>query len=129
MKSDFDADIADERIHNYHTRNENDDEMIEKCTSLLMYLNGSESKFKFRDEWLPLMRIPALKANNRVVLHPSQCRPQLFMSLVEGVLGIVPIHVERFLWTKFGWDSDLEPGIISSQIDFILSSLPHPMYN
>lgn len=122
MKSDFDADIADERIHNYYTRNENDDEMIEKYTSLLMYLNGSESKFKFRDEWLPFMRIPALKGDKRVVLHPSQCRPQLFISLVEGVLGIVPTHVESFLWTKFGWDSDIEPGIISSRIDFIVSN-------
>ena len=122
MKSAFDATIATERIQYYHTCDENDDEIFEKSCCLLSYLNGIE----FNDEWLPLMRIPALNpvegANEHIVLHPSKCRPKVSEPLVKGVLGIVPIHVEEFLCAKFGWKDDLEPHIISARIDYIIHS-------
>lgn len=56
MKSTFDAAIATERIQYYHNCNENNNKIFEKSGCLLTYLNSIE----FNDEWLPLMRIPAL---------------------------------------------------------------------
>ena len=122
MKSTFDAAIATERIQYYHNCNENNNKIFEKSGCLLTYLNSIE----FNDEWLPLMRIPALipngGADQQVVLHPSKCRSAASAPLVEGVLGIVPIHVEEFLCAKFGWTKDLDPHIISARIDYIIQS-------
>lgn len=121
MKSHFDVDIAEERIECYYKRNADDHELFGKCSYLLTCLNNSESEFQFKDEWLPHVRIPATKKNNRTVLHPSECRPTSFSPLVKGVLGIVSMHVQDSLTKAFGWDSDIGPDIISSRIRLIIS--------
>ena len=130
MRRDFDADIAIERIKTYHDRSgKNDDALYEKCGHLLTHLNSSKSQFDFNNEWLRLIRLPAVKASKAVVLPPSECRPISDAQLVEGVLGIVDVHVEPFLATKFGWDSVLDPKVISSRISVIAVTYHHPMYN
>jgi len=122
MISRFDATIATERIQHYHRYDENDNEVSKKSRLLLTHLNDVE----FDDEWLPFMRIPAFNCdgapNQPVVLHPSMCRPKVYEPLVGGVLGIVQIHIEEFLCTKFGWNDDIEPRIISDRINHIIQS-------
>lgn len=119
MKRDIDEDIIAERIKFYHSRDHNDPEMFEKYKELLELLNISRSKFAFKDEWLALMKLPIVRMGERMIVHPSQARHNSLAPLVEGVLGIVPFHVEEFLKKAFGWDSDIPPDIISSRIDII----------
>ena len=121
MKCLFDDAIAGERIIQYHSRDATDPEVVDKCGNLLTFLNGNEGKFDFKDEWLPLIRIPAARANQRIALPPSECRPKSFAPLVEGVLGTVDIHVQRFLYKAFGWDADIEPNVVASRIGLVTS--------
>ena len=122
MKTDFDAQIANDRIRVFHDRSaKNQAGLYEKCCHLLKHLNSSKSQVDFKNEWLPLIKLPALIAGKTVVLHPSECRPKSMAPLVDRVLGIVDFHVEPFLATKFGWDSLLQPKIISAQISYITS--------
>jgi hypothetical protein len=124
MRRDFDAEIASERIKTYHDRSgKNDDALNEKCGHLLIHLNSSKSLFDFNNDWLDLIKLPAIKSGKAVVLSPTECRPISDAPLVEGVLGIVDIRVEPFLATNLGWNSPLDPNVISSRIS-VVASLP-----
>jgi hypothetical protein len=123
MRRDFDADIATERLKTYDDPSrKNDDELYEKCGRLLTHLNSTKSLVDFNNEWLDLIKLPAIKSGKPVVLSPTECRPISDVQLVEGVLGIVEAHVEPFLATKFGWNSLLDPKVISSRIYVVASS-------
>ena len=124
MKSHFDEDIARERIQAYSLHDPNKEGLFDKCGCLLTFLN--RKMFEFKSEWLPLMRVPAMKLNERLVVHPSQCRPKSFTPLVEGVLGIVPIHVDKPLHKTLGWDADIDPETISSRIEVVVSCESSP---
>lgn len=113
MKSQFDAAVAAERIKAYHSRE--DSSLFIKYQRLLAFLNGPGS-VKLENEWLSIIKLPAIKGGQRVVLPPSQCRPKPFIALVQGVLGIVQAHVEEPLAKAFGWDEDIDPDIIGSRI-------------
>jgi sacsin len=120
MKSHFDANVAAERIKTYHSRDE-DAALFGKYKSLLTSLNGN---VEVKEEWIPMIRLPAVKRDQNVVLFPSQCRPKSFAPLVDGVLGIVPIHMKESLETSFGWDGDLDPEIIGARIQLIARQSP-----
>ena len=120
MKTRFDADIAEDRIKCFHSRKE-EHRIIGKCRDLLTFLNNSHGAFDLKSEWLSLIQIPALKNDKRMLLPPSECRPKSFAPFVEGVLGIVPLQLEQFLWDFFDWDHTLEPKILSSRINIVSS--------
>jgi hypothetical protein len=118
MKTRFDGDIADNRIKYLNSHHE-EHGMFDKCRDLLLFLNNCEGKFPFRSEWLPFIKLPALKDEKRMVLSSTECRPKSFAPLVEGVLGIVPIRVDEFLYKLFGWDRPLEADVLASRINII----------
>ena len=119
MKQKFDYDIAQNRIEKYHSRN-SDRELFDKCSRLLRFLSAVQSPFEFD---IGHIKLPALKGDQWFLLPPSDCRCAPFAPLVEGVLGIVPVHVEKYLSDKFRWDSILEPHVIGDRVKFIVSSL------
>ena len=117
----FNTYVADERLRNYYNRAEDTDGIFDKYKALLKNLNSNPGLVGFKPEWLHFMRLPAI-ADNECILHPSRCRSESFRPLIEGVLGIVPMHVSETLQTAFGWDEMLSPSIICSRIEFITSS-------
>jgi sacsin len=120
MKTRFDADIAGDRIKCFHSRKD-EHGIIGMSRDLLSFLNNSEGSFDLNPEWLSVIQIPAMKNDKRMLLAPSECRPKSFVPVVEGVLGIVPLQLEPFLWKFFGWNNTLEPRILSSRINIISS--------
>jgi hypothetical protein len=121
MKSHFDSIIADDRIQEYAASTDLDEGLFEKSTLLLEFLNDNDSSVDIKPQWVPLMKLPAIK-RGKCVLPVTECRPEAFRSLVEGVLGIVPGHVKPSLQKAFGWDKILEPEVLGSRINEITST-------
>ena len=128
MKSDFNTDIAGERIGHYDALNSSNDEMFSKCRVLLEMLNMNWSTVGLKKEWLVQIKLPAIKGGN-CILPPSQCRSDTFKPLIDGVLGIVTMRVEPVLQEIFGWNLTLDPVVISSRIDIISSMNSLPIQN
>jgi hypothetical protein len=119
MKSGFDSTIADDRIRKYALST--DERLFEKYTLLLEFLNDNESSVNIESQWVPLMKLPAIK-RGECVLPVTECRPEAFRPFVEGVLGIVPVHVKPSLQKAFGWEKILEPEVLGLRINEVTSS-------
>ena len=120
MKTQFDSDIAEERIISYSNRSSTDDALFDKCELLLVLLNSYHKKIWLKNDWLPLFRLPAIK-DGHCVLDLSHCRSESFRPFVKGVLGLVPKHVDPALEEFFGWKKPLDAKLIGERIDVIVA--------
>jgi sacsin len=122
MKSHFDSEIADNRIRKF-AEMQMSDELYKKCGLLIDFLSDRGSSVTLNPEWSSLLRLPAISVNGqRVVLPPSECRPESFKPLVQSGLGIVSIDVKKSLHGDLGWNQILQPEVLGQRIDIIATS-------
>jgi len=122
IKSHLDSEVAEERIRSYATRDATDQTLFNKSAILLKLLSNTAT-VQLRDEWLPLLRLPAIgKDGQPCAIPPSQCRSNSFDPIVKGVLGLVSFDVGASMKRWFGWDLPLDPHIVAARIIVIVGS-------